>query len=406
MQFDLYKSWFKYILPLATFAILIYGTWAYCHKFCYDQLYKRLHRHATAIVFMCIECCLSLLIFLMWLQIILLQQPLKQPTVPPYMIFNDNTNSNNRVISTKPPLYYQCDPNGYPIWCTYCQSLKLERVHHSRQLGYCIFRFDHYCAWIGTVIGRNNYRLFIQYVFYYNLLLAWIWLSISAFIRSIVTFNEGEDRILNGNIIVIIILSCIFWLMTGALFVTHIYYMINNKTSLEVLASKHASKGRGMKIKSKLELIVNKTEGASAKDENTNISSNLDTHNKYLCYFNSNDRFRYVFGMTTPDFNQCWKKDTTRANLNEFLGKNIITWFIPWGSPIRKAGENQGIQDLEGCLAEESHRYGVQKIIGAYGEKLSEKTIENFQQQITEGNYVTRFQAYGDQISTQGEQPS
>ena len=42
---------------------------------------------------------------------------------------------------------YGCKEDGRPPWCTHCMQWKPERVHHSAQVGRCVFKFDHFCPW-------------------------------------------------------------------------------------------------------------------------------------------------------------------------------------------------------------------------------------------------------------------
>lgn len=181
------RSWFRFILPIIVLGLLCYGTWAYCHKLCYEQVDKRLRQKSVSVGLICAVCFLDVVVIFIWLQIVILVGPGTQPHVAPFLILpiaseekTSNTSQNTSVEydAVVPPKCYQSDPHGYPIWCSECQSLKMERTHHSSELGHCIPRFDHYCMWIGTVIGRDNYRLFVQFAAYFSTLLLIMWVSI------------------------------------------------------------------------------------------------------------------------------------------------------------------------------------------------------------------------------------
>lgn len=49
-------------------------------------------------------------------------------------------------------------------YCRCCWILKPPRTSHCGICGLCVERFDHHCPWIGTCIGKNNYKLFIKFL--------------------------------------------------------------------------------------------------------------------------------------------------------------------------------------------------------------------------------------------------
>lgn len=38
------------------------------------------------------------------------------------------------------------------------------RVSHCNICNNCVINFDHHCVWLGTCIGRRNYKMFIYFV--------------------------------------------------------------------------------------------------------------------------------------------------------------------------------------------------------------------------------------------------
>lgn len=61
---------------------------------------------------------------------------------------------------------FVCDPNGLPIWCDTCQNWKPDRTHHSQDVGRCTRKMDHFCPWVGGVVGERALKFFIQFMFY------------------------------------------------------------------------------------------------------------------------------------------------------------------------------------------------------------------------------------------------
>eukprot|EP01127_Copromyxa_protea_P016519 TRINITY_DN4921_c0_g1_i2.p1 TRINITY_DN4921_c0_g1~~TRINITY_DN4921_c0_g1_i2.p1 ORF type:complete len:551 (+),score=75.53 TRINITY_DN4921_c0_g1_i2:37-1689(+) len=50
-------------------------------------------------------------------------------------------------------------------FCASCLIMKPIRSKHSPALGRCIARMDHYCLWINNVVGVNNHRVFVLWLF-------------------------------------------------------------------------------------------------------------------------------------------------------------------------------------------------------------------------------------------------
>lgn len=48
-----------------------------------------------------------------------------------------------------------CENDGRPKWCSECCNWKPDRAHHSSEINRCVIRMDHYCPWVGGMIGEN-----------------------------------------------------------------------------------------------------------------------------------------------------------------------------------------------------------------------------------------------------------
>ncbi|ESN99640.1 hypothetical protein HELRODRAFT_142511, partial [Helobdella robusta] len=49
--------------------------------------------------------------------------------------------------------------------CSTCKFMKPARSKHCKITDRCIYKFDHYCVWIGNAIGGNNHRYFLLLLF-------------------------------------------------------------------------------------------------------------------------------------------------------------------------------------------------------------------------------------------------
>ncbi|OMJ70087.1 hypothetical protein SteCoe_32004 [Stentor coeruleus] len=49
--------------------------------------------------------------------------------------------------------------------CTNCWIIRPPRAVHCMECNLCVEMFDHHCPWLGTCIGKRNYRLFLLFIF-------------------------------------------------------------------------------------------------------------------------------------------------------------------------------------------------------------------------------------------------
>lgn len=50
-------------------------------------------------------------------------------------------------------------------FCVTCLNFRPLRSKHCSACGYCIFKYDHHCPWVGNCIGLGNHPVFIIYLF-------------------------------------------------------------------------------------------------------------------------------------------------------------------------------------------------------------------------------------------------
>ncbi|SCV05636.1 LANO_0H11848g1_1 [Lachancea nothofagi CBS 11611] len=352
--------WSRLAMPLIMFALLCYASWAYCHLLCYREIYRKFGHKSTAVGLMCGEVVLVILVVSIWVQLFALG-PGKQPKILPFRILPDGAGTDTEEGDGKnlsleipdtiiPPEIYQCDPQGYPLWCTACKSIKANRTHHSSTLGYCVPRFDHYCMWIGTVVGRKNYRLFVQFALYLWCFCILVIASTASFLSRIIASRQTIPRV-NPNILITFGLCCMATLMVGPLFMSHSYYMAVNLTSLEVIATKRRSKA---------------------------------TKN-WLCFLNPVDGLRYVFEFKAVDAQNYWDKKDILVNLKEFMGTSYWRWFLPVGANVSYHSPKT---------------FEFEDVLGSYNEIISDRLRELLMDKISKGEYLATFRAEGDKFQS------
>jgi len=63
-------------------------------------------------------------------------------------------------------------------WCDFCQVYQPPDGSHCPDCNVCIAGYDHHCVWMGTCIGRRNYRQFVRFnvswLYYLAYLFLWL----------------------------------------------------------------------------------------------------------------------------------------------------------------------------------------------------------------------------------------
>ncbi|CAJ1924475.1 unnamed protein product [Cylindrotheca closterium] len=54
-------------------------------------------------------------------------------------------------------------------WCDFCNIFQPPDGAHCTQCDVCIEGYDHYCVWMGTCIGKKNYKQFVKFN------VSWLW---------------------------------------------------------------------------------------------------------------------------------------------------------------------------------------------------------------------------------------
>ena len=135
--------------------------------------------------------------------------------------------------------------NGHAVNLTFCYSCSLfrpPRTSHCSICDNCVERFDHHCIWLGTCIGKRNYKYFYLLVFSLNISFTFqIIYSIYYIIFQIKKFKNKEDYsllLLCGLSGVAFVDLLFLSLLVGKLFYLHTYLVFKSMTFYEHVKNK------------------------------------------------------------------------------------------------------------------------------------------------------------------------
>lgn len=205
-----------------------YLDYASCYIVGHNEVYNHHLKPAAIVLWVLIGLTqVSILVYWGW---IIIRGPGRMPKMAPYDIYATDA-SLLRV-----PDVFVCDEHGFPFWCSHCQSVKQHRLFHLGDTGYCIAKFDHYCLWVGTAIGRDNMLLFIKFLQFFGAYFVVILCYIAYTTRA--AFARTSANIPHY---VILYVFCFFWInMIAALFCVTTYYISTNSTTLDDITVKNA----------------------------------------------------------------------------------------------------------------------------------------------------------------------
>lgn len=120
-----------------------------------------------------------------------------------------------------------------------CHFYQPPRAHHCSVNDSCIEKFDHHCPWVGTTIGKRNYRFFLLFIFTASTLCLYV-CSTSVLTLKLEYDNvSGEERNIGEAIrdapaaLVLALYTALFFLFVGGLTFFHMYLVATNQTTYE-----------------------------------------------------------------------------------------------------------------------------------------------------------------------------
>lgn len=132
--------------------------------------------------------------------------------------------------------------------CSSCNIIRPPRTSHCFECDNCVERFDHHCIWLGTCVGKRNYRFFIFFLVVLNIS-ALLQIFTCIYIIQNLQKNKKENFIDPKYTLYTILASIILFfnvgfvgLFLGKLCITHLWLACHNLTFYEFIKNKWGKK--------------------------------------------------------------------------------------------------------------------------------------------------------------------
>ncbi|KAI0017888.1 palmitoyltransferase PFA5 [Xylariomycetidae sp. FL0641] len=257
--------WVTRVIPIVLAACVGYATYVVVARVCSDDLIKNRHQNGAAIAILVLYFLFLLLMTATYFRTIIAAN-VDPGLVPlgPLAIERRKVEENKRKEKKKkkqeqpgdvesqayfagpdnnpdsPGLehfytkdVFVCESDGRPKWCSECSNWKVDRVHHSSEIGRCVYRMDHYCPWAGGMIGENSFKFFVQFVTYTAAYCAIVLGATASTIRK----QSDEGRSVDPYLIVAIAIAAFFGFFTFLMSITSLRYVFLNMTNVDMLSS-------------------------------------------------------------------------------------------------------------------------------------------------------------------------
>ena len=163
---------------------------------------------------------------------------------------------------------FVCETDGRPRWCGHCSTWKPDRVHHCSELNRCVRKMDHYCPWVGGIVGETckfldtpdvvishparrsptesltkgvlpsflipAFKFFVQFTFYAAANCFVVVGACAVAIQSMLSTSLSAD----GFVIAVLAICSFFGIFNLTMTGTSVRYIVENLTNVDYLKSK------------------------------------------------------------------------------------------------------------------------------------------------------------------------
>lgn len=129
---------------------------------------------------------------------------------------------------------FSCKYDGRPDFCSTCYNWKPDRSHHCSELNRCVLKMDHFCPWVGGVVGETSFKFFVQFTFWATLFCLHTLISLAYFMAR----RHQDQRTIDVHWAVVVGLAGLFFLFSGGMCLSSTQFAFINSTTIENITRK------------------------------------------------------------------------------------------------------------------------------------------------------------------------
>ncbi|KAH6656520.1 palmitoyltransferase PFA5 [Truncatella angustata] len=277
---------------------------------------------------------------------------------------------------------FVCENDGRPKWCSECCNWKPDRAHHSSEISRCVIRMDHYCPWVGGMIGENSFKFFTQFTTYTFCYCGVVLGAAGSTLKTHLQAGDGAD----AHLVAILAIAGFFGLFTFLMSNTSWNYIVTNMTNVDML-------GRRKKV---YQIAVRVPLSHESCDKYHTVTYPLprpgETPSAHMSGLASNglnwpeetssqarrDALairKFAILKTDPGENP-WDLGIWR-NWQEVMGPSIIDWFLPIRkSPCTNHDSHESYYRMDKMLKRIKERYGIDDLSSDETDRLEMRELQ------------------------------
>lgn len=122
--------------------------------------------------------------------------------------------------------------------CYTCKIIRPPRTSHCAVCDNCVERFDHHCEWLGTCVGKRNYRSFVIFILMINFAGIYQIVIVSCILTNNIEKSVNQSFAYLSALIVLIYNVIFLFFLVGKLFIRYVVLSYKNMTFYENIKDK------------------------------------------------------------------------------------------------------------------------------------------------------------------------